>query len=80
MIEVTSTEAARNFADLLDAVEHGGETFTVIRRGRAVARLAPVSLGQGSAVKSLLQQHMPDEEWAKDVAETRALVEIQYRQ
>ena len=28
MSEVSATEASRNFADLLDAVEHGDETFT----------------------------------------------------
>ena len=37
--DVTATDAARNFADLLDAVEHRGEHFTIVRRGKAIADL-----------------------------------------
>ncbi|MBA2317940.1 MAG: type II toxin-antitoxin system prevent-host-death family antitoxin, partial [Euzebyales bacterium] len=33
MADVSATDAARNFADLLDAVERGAQ-FTIIRRGR----------------------------------------------
>src|SRR5688572_4920967 len=31
MAEISATEASKRFADLLDAVEHRGETFTVVR-------------------------------------------------
>jgi diketogulonate reductase-like aldo/keto reductase len=31
---VSATDAARNFADLLDAIEHRGEHFTIVRRGQ----------------------------------------------
>ena len=37
MRNITATEAARKFADVLNAVETRGETFVVVRRGRAVA-------------------------------------------
>lgn len=80
MPEVTATEAARNFADLLDAIEHRGERFTIVRRGRAVAHLQPVSTGQGAAAKALLRRHDPDLAWASDVASVRAVVEIDHRQ
>ena len=40
MITVTATQAARNFASLLDSVEHG-ETVIVTRDGVPVGRLAP---------------------------------------
>jgi len=30
---LTATEAARNFSDVLDAVERDGESFVVVRRG-----------------------------------------------
>ena len=39
MPEISVTEASRNFADLLDAVEHGDETFTIVRRCRVVAQM-----------------------------------------
>ena len=43
MPDVTATEASRNFADLLDAVEHRGERYRIVRRGRAVAQLEPIA-------------------------------------
>jgi prevent-host-death family protein len=47
MSEITATDAARNFADLLDAVEHRGERFTILRRGKAIAILEPLKDGHG---------------------------------
>ncbi|MEZ5270879.1 MAG: type II toxin-antitoxin system prevent-host-death family antitoxin [Ilumatobacteraceae bacterium] len=38
MPEITATEASRSFADLLDAVEHRGETFVIVRRGKVIAQ------------------------------------------
>jgi prevent-host-death family protein len=72
--EISATEAARNFADLLDAIEHRGEHFTITRRGKAVAQLDPVSSGRGVDVKRLLVAHRPDEEWSSDLAAVRELV------
>jgi prevent-host-death family protein len=74
--DITATEAARNFADLLDAVEHDGERYTIVRRGRAVAHLEPLSRGRGADVKALVRRHPPDADWADDLAELRALVEL----
>ena len=79
MAEITATEAARSFADLLDAVEHRGERFTIVRRGKAIASLEPVREGHGAAVKELLRRHRPDHEWAADLAGVRSLVELQQR-
>lgn len=79
MSEVSSTDAARNFADLLDAIEHRGEHFTIIRRGKAIAHLEPVHLGRGASVKALLHRHDRDPEWADDLVDLRALVEIDHR-
>lgn len=76
MSEITATEAARTFADLLDAVEHRHEAFTIVRRGKAVARLQPVSEGKGADVKELLRRHSPDRRWTKDLAELRSLLEL----
>lgn len=42
---VSVTRVARNFADFLDRVAHGGEAFVLVRRGRPVARLSPVPRG-----------------------------------
>ena len=80
MSEVTATEAARRFADLLDSVEHDGQRYTIIRHGRAVAQIDPVSRGRGSDAKGLLRRHRPDSDWASSLDEVRRLVEIEERQ
>jgi len=77
--EVSSTDAARNFADLLDAVEHRGERFTIVRRGRAIAHLEPVRGGTGGAVKDILRRHRTDAGWADELAALRQLIEVEER-
>jgi prevent-host-death family protein len=77
--DITATEAARNFADLLDAVEHRGEHFTVVRRGKVIARLEPAAPGQGSQLKDVLRRHRGDRAWATDLSSVRDLLEIEDR-
>jgi prevent-host-death family protein len=79
MAEVSSTDAARNFSDILDAVEHQGEHFTIVRRGRVVAQLGPVSTGKGADVKALLRRNHRDPGFTKDIASVRKLLEIEVR-
>jgi antitoxin (DNA-binding transcriptional repressor) of toxin-antitoxin stability system len=78
--EVTATDAARNFADLLDAIEHRGEHSTIIRRGKAVAHLEPMGRGRGEDVKSVLRRHGVDNAWSRDLETVRELVEIDERE
>lgn len=40
------TDVARNFSDYIDRVTHQGETFVLMRGGKAVAELRPLSAGQ----------------------------------
>jgi prevent-host-death family protein len=77
--EVSATEAARKFSDLLDAVEHRGERFTIVRRGKVVAQLDPVTTGTGADVKAMLRRHRIDPGFARDVASVRSLLEIEAR-
>jgi antitoxin (DNA-binding transcriptional repressor) of toxin-antitoxin stability system len=79
MPDVSATDAARNFADLLDAIEHRGEHFTIVRRGRAIAHLEPLNRGRGVDVKALLRRHRPDPDWARDVDQVRQLLEVEER-
>lgn len=79
MSEVTATDAARRFADLLDSVEHDGERYTIIRHGKAVAQIEPVSRGRGVDTKELLRRHRPDSRWASDLSGLRDLVEVEHR-
>lgn len=41
MQTVTATEFARNFRQMLDQVEHRGETISIVRNQRPVATLIP---------------------------------------
>jgi prevent-host-death family protein len=77
--DVSATDAARNFSDLLDGVEHRGEEYTIVRRGRAVAHLEPIVRGRGSDLKDLLRNTQPDPSWIDDLAVVRGLVEIDRR-
>jgi antitoxin (DNA-binding transcriptional repressor) of toxin-antitoxin stability system len=79
MPDVSATDAARNFADLLDAIEHRGEHFTIVRRGKAVAHLEPMNRGLGVDVKALLRRHRPDTAWASELDEVRSLLEVEER-
>lgn len=79
MSDISATEAARNFSDLLDNVEHGGERYTIVRRGKAVAHLEPVGRGRGDTAKDLLRRHRPDKEWSDDLDDLRSMLEIDER-
>jgi antitoxin (DNA-binding transcriptional repressor) of toxin-antitoxin stability system len=79
MSEITATEAARHFSALLDAIEHRGEHFTIMRRGKAIAQLEPSGAGAGAEVKALLRRHRPDPAWAGDLGAVRDLLELQHR-
>jgi prevent-host-death family protein len=68
---LSATEAARSFSEVLDAVEHGGETFVVVRRGRAVASIRPISATDGRAVKAILREHGADAAWASELRALR---------
>ena len=78
MRTVTATEAARNFADVLDQAEHG-ETIIVTRGGRRVATIGPAAVGPGRAVRELLHRHRLDAAWAEELQALRRLTVEQER-
>ena len=45
-------------------------------RGEAVTRIALASRCSGADVKALLRHQRPDKEWASQLAETRAMVQL----
>jgi prevent-host-death family protein len=74
MKELSATEAARSFSEVLDAVEHRGQSFVITRKGKPVARIAPAKTMTGKALKELLRRFPPDPDWARQIAETRKLL------
>ena len=75
MPEISVTEASRNFADLLDAVEHGDETFTIVRRCRVVAQMGASPCTGGAALKAVIRDNHPDLEWIDDLRSVWDLLE-----
>jgi antitoxin (DNA-binding transcriptional repressor) of toxin-antitoxin stability system len=79
MRSLTATEAARRFSELLDAVDGHGETFVVMRRGRAVAKIAPARAANGKTVKEILRSNPRDAAWAEELHELRASLAVEDR-
>jgi prevent-host-death family protein len=76
---MSATDVARSFADVLDTVEREGETILIVRRGRAVARLAPAVRGVGAEVKALLRRAPRDRTWPDELRELRASLQAEDR-
>jgi prevent-host-death family protein len=79
MPEITATEASRRFAGLLDGVEHRGESYTILRRGRVVAQLDPAHRPSGASVKAALRSEPIDGEWAGELAALRGELVVEER-
>lgn len=75
MQHLSATDASRNFSDVLDSVERRGESFVVMRRGRPVATIKPVSEASGKALKDALSRLRPDDDWAGELRELRESLE-----
>jgi prevent-host-death family protein len=71
MIAVTATQAARNFANILDQVEHG-ETIVITRDGVPVGRLSPERRTSAERLKAALRDNPADEGFADDLEEAHA--------
>ncbi|HKR99317.1 MAG TPA: type II toxin-antitoxin system Phd/YefM family antitoxin [Candidatus Dormibacteraeota bacterium] len=67
MKNLTATQASRHFADVLDAVEHARESFTVTRGGRPVATIVPAVHAGGRSVKDLLRRRRGDAGWPAEL-------------
>jgi prevent-host-death family protein len=72
--QLSATEAARRFSEVLDRVEQTGESVTIVRHGRAVATIGPAGVGTGKALKEVLRANPPDPDWADEVRELREFV------
>ena len=51
---ISSTEAVRNFSELLNNIKYRGDRYTVIRGGKPAASLVPVEpIGSGATLADL---------------------------
>jgi prevent-host-death family protein len=66
MIAVTDTQAARSFADILDAVEHG-ETVVIARNGVPVGRFVPDRRTWADRLKTALRDQLADAGFSDDL-------------
>lgn len=72
MKQLSATDVARRFSEVLDRVERSGESYVVVRHGRAVATIGPAGGGTGEALKAALRANRPDPDWADELGELRA--------
>lgn len=68
---MTATQAARNFAGLLDAVEHG-DAIVITRDGVPVGRFVPERRTTADRLKDALRDHAADPRFADDLEAVRA--------
>lgn len=78
-MDISATEAARRFSEILDAVEHRGASFVILRKGHPVARMSPATNATGGSIKEILHSHAPDGEWEKELREVRAVATAEDR-
>jgi prevent-host-death family protein len=68
---MTATQAARSFAAMLDAVEHG-EDIVITRDGMPVGRFIPERLTAADRLKATFRAHPPDSAFADDLVAAQA--------
>ena len=71
MKQLSATDASRRFSEVLDEVDNNGESYIVVRHGRAVATINPAGGGTGKALKEALLANRPDDAWAGELQELR---------
>ena len=73
---VTATEAARSFSELLNRVRYERETFVILRGGEAVGQLGPIEPRSGTTFRDLIatlkRVEKPDEGFADDLEKIQA--------
>jgi antitoxin (DNA-binding transcriptional repressor) of toxin-antitoxin stability system len=70
MHEITATEAARNFSEVLDQVDRERRAFLIRRGGKVVAAIVPPgprSMTVGELLDLLRTAPKPDEDFADDI-------------
>jgi prevent-host-death family protein len=58
---INVAEAERHFADLFGRMAYGGETITITRRGKPMARLVPVNADAAAAHVAATQAWLEDD-------------------
>jgi prevent-host-death family protein len=67
--QLSATDAARRFSEVLDRVEQSGESVVIVRHGRPVATIGPAGAGTGKALKEVLRAHTPDPDLIDELRE-----------
>ena len=69
---VTVAEAAKDFVAVLERIERTGSAATLMRGGKAVAKIVPVLEGPSSTVEDLIRRWAAIERLPSDEAEAFA--------
>lgn len=57
-VSISSTEAVRNFSELLNNIKYRGDRYTVVRGGKPAASLIPVEQNRPAATLADLREIM----------------------
>lgn len=72
--QLSATDAARRFSEVLDRVEQNGESVVIVRHGRPVATIGPAGAGTGKALKEALRANPVDADWMDEYLKLRKLI------
>jgi prevent-host-death family protein len=80
MAQISATHLARHMSDILDGVEHRGESYTVVRHGRPVARLEGARRPSLREWAEAVERRAPiDQAFERDVREAASLLSAELR-
>lgn len=68
---MSATHLARHLSEVLDAIEHRGESFTIERHGKVVARIEAAGKPSGRGLREHFESKTPDPELADAIEEGR---------
>lgn len=72
--DVSATEAARNFAELIGRARHKGESFVITKGKEKMARIVPAeptTCTVGQLIAALERAPRPDEEYLRSVEDAQ---------
>ena len=70
MKQLTATDASRRFSEVWRGGP-SGESYVIVRHGRAVATIGPATGGTGKTLKEALSANRPDGAWVDELRELR---------
>jgi prevent-host-death family protein len=80
MAQISATHLARHMSEILDGVEHRGESYTVVRHGRPVAKLEAAARPSLRALAEAIEREpLLDDDFERDVRDGLSILSTDVR-